>query len=116
MCNLKSPLTDVTLTPGLTLHVGAEASGSAAALTGRGFDTPFRGNPFGPPPGYCRFPLSGSLSGSVVTLSGAVTFSNDPTLVTTTVTITADASTGVITFDFGTLTLTGTGSVIVAHP
>ncbi len=48
---------DVTLAPGLTLQVGAHASGPAHALSGQGFDSPFRGNPFGspPPPGYCRF-------------------------------------------------------------
>lgn len=106
---------DVTLAAGFTVHVGAAASGSAVALTGQGFDTPFRGNLTGTP-GYCRFPLTGSLSGSVVTLSGAVTFSSDPTFVGVPVTITADGSTGGITFDFGPFTLTGTGSVVVAHP
>lgn len=105
---------DVTLS-GFTVHVGARAAGTAAALTGLGFDSP--GKPPGAvPPGYCRFPLTGSVAGSVVTLSGAVTFSSDPSLVGTAVTITANASTGAIVFTFGGLVLTGTGSVLIAHP
>ena len=108
---------DVTLAPGLTLHVAAHASGPAGALSGQGFDSPFRGNPFGspPPPGYCRFPLTGSLVGSVLALSGNVAFSNDPSLLGIPVSITANALTGSIIFDFGSDTLTGTGSVVVAH-
>ncbi len=115
-----SPMTVVTISgavtiPGFTTQVRAQAAGTAAALTGLGSDSP--GKPPGVvPPGYCRFPLTGSVASGVVTLRGTVTFSNDPSLVGTTVTITADASTGGITFVFGTLTLMGTGSVVVAHP
>ncbi len=110
----------VTLTgvPGFTptLQMGAHASGPAGSLTGQGFDSPFRGNPTATtPPGYCRFPLTGSLVGSVVTLTGTVSFSNDPTNLGVPVTIIADASTGAITFDFGSFVLTGTGSVVIAH-
>lgn len=115
-----SPKTAVTISgdvtvAGFTVHLGAQASGTSTALTGFGFDSP--GKPPGAvPPGYCRFPLTGSFASNVVTLSGAVTFSPDPSLLGTAVTITANASTGAITFDFGGTVLAGTGSVLVAHP
>ncbi len=50
---------------------------------------------------------------SVVTLSGAVTKSTDPSLVGISVTVIGDASTGAITFVFDGLTLTGTGTVAI---
>lgn len=108
----------VSLGPGFTLEVGAAASGPAGSLTGQGFDSPFRGNPAGspPPPGYCRFDnLAGSLSGGIVTLNGSVTFSNDPSLVGTPVSLVGNTNTGAITFVFGPFTLNGTGSVRVAN-
>ncbi len=68
----------VTLAPGLSLQVTAAASGtSASSLSGQGVDSTFHGNPGGPPPGTCGFPLTGSVSGSVVTLSGAVRSRNE---------------------------------------
>lgn len=102
--------------PGLTVHLGAAASGPAGALTGAGFDAPAIGSGVsGAPgnPGFCEFPLTGSVSAGVVTLSGAVKESSTPTLIGTPVTITANPSTGSITFVFGPFTLTGTGSVSV---
>ncbi|MCI0330332.1 MAG: hypothetical protein L0196_05185 [candidate division Zixibacteria bacterium] len=107
---------NVTLAEGFTLQVGATASGPSNALVGQGFDSPFRGNPTATtPPGYCRFPLTGSASGNVVSLSGNVSFSNDPSNLGVAVSITADASTSAITFVFGPFTLTDTGSVVIAH-
>ncbi len=102
--------------PGLTVHLGAAASGPAGALTGAGFDAPTIGSGVsGAPgnPGFCEFPLAGSVSAGVVTLSGAVKESSEPTLIGIPVTITANSSTGSITFVFGPFTLTGTGSVSV---
>jgi hypothetical protein len=111
---------NVTIVPGqglpaFTVRVGAHASGPANGLTGRGFDTPFQGNPTGTP-GYCRFDvLTGSLVGDLLTLTGTVAFSSDPSLVGIRASITANSSTGAITFNFGGIILTGTGSVVVAH-
>jgi hypothetical protein len=53
--------------------------------------------------------------GTTLTLTGTVALSTDPSLVGTVATITADTSTGAITFNFGGIILTGTGSVVVAH-
>ncbi len=104
----------VTLAPGLSLQVTAAASGtSASSLSGQGIDSTFHGNPGGPPPGTCGFPLTGSVSGGVVTLSGAVTRSTNPSLVGIPVTVIGDASTGAITFLFDGFTLTGTGTVVI---
>lgn len=105
---------------GLTLQVGAIASGPVDSLSGQGFDAPTPGKPAvpGTPAGYCRIDLTtGSLSGDVVTLSGSVEFSNDPVNnpVGTPVSYTADASTGEITFDFAGFIFTGTGTVRIAH-
>ena len=101
--------------PAFTVRVGAHASGPADALAGSGFDSPFPGNPTGTP-SYCRFDtLTGSLVGNQLTLTGTVGFSTDPSLVGTPATITANVSTGAITFNFGGVVLTGTGSVVVAH-
>ena len=47
--------------------------------------------------------------------SGSVSFSIDPTLVGIQATITANIATGSVTFNFGGIILTGTGSVVVAH-
>ncbi len=102
--------------PGLTVHLGAAASGPAGALKGAGFDSPAMGSgASGAPgnPGVCEFPLTGSVSAGVVTLSGAVKESSEPNLIGILVKITANSSTGSITFDFGPFTLTGTGSVNV---
>lgn len=99
---------------GAVVQVGAHARGPAGSLTGQGFDT--SGKPGGVvPPQYCRFPLTGSVSGDVVTLLGAVTFSPDPTLIGAPVVITANAATGAITFNFAGFIATGTGSVVIAH-
>ncbi len=97
---------------GVTVTVRAHATGSTSSLVGAGTDSPpfpgVSGNP-----GACQFPLAGSVSGSTVTLSGAVTQSSIPSFVTTPVGITASASTGAITFTFGPFTLTGTGTVVI---
>lgn len=105
---------------GLTLQVGAVASGQVGSLSGQGFDAPTPGAPAvpGTPAGYCRIDLTtGTLSGDVVSLSGSVEFSNDPIAnpVGTPVSYTADASTGEITFDFAGFIFTGTGTVRIAH-
>ena len=99
---------------GLPLHVGAQASGPAGTLNGQGFDIPPR-RAFGIPIGYCRIPLVGTLVGDVVTLSGNVSFSNDPDNVGVPVTFTANTMTGVITFDFGPFTFIGSGRVRVSE-
>ncbi len=112
---------DVTFegVPGLLpLHVGAQASGPAGSLAGRGFDLPPGPKVFGEPGdpvGYCRIPLEGSLDGTVVTLSGNVILAHNPGDVGVPVTFTADASNGSITFDFGPFTFEGTGRVRIAH-
>lgn len=99
---------------GAVVQIGAHARGPAGSLSGQGFDTP--GKPGGVvPPGYCHFPLTGSVSGDNVTLSGTVTFSPDPTLIGASVEITANAATGAITFNFGGFIGAGTGSVVIAH-
>ena len=112
---LASDMTVVTISgrvAGGTLQVGAHALGTASSLTGLGFDSPIPGHP----KGYCRISLTGFLSGSVVTLSGAVIFSTVPSFVGTPVTFIGNASTGAITFNFGGTILTGTGSVVIASP
>ena len=109
------------VTPGLgTIFVTAQASGpTSGTLTGQGHDGPPNGSgASGAPgnPGVCPFPLTGSLSGSVVTLSGTVSFSSNPAFVGAPVSITANASTGAITFNFAGFIFTGTGSVVVRQP
>jgi len=103
---------------GFPLHVGAQASGPpAGSLSGQGFDVPTGASSFGPPggpPGYCRIPLTGTLAGNVVTLSGVVSFAHNPGDVGVPVTFTADASDGSITFDFGGFIFEGTGRVRIA--
>ena len=98
----------------VTAIVGAHVEGSATALSGFGSDNAIKGNPLDEH-GYCRFPLTGSLSGSVATLSGVINFSNNPAFLGVPVTIVADAATGSIEFDFGTVVLIGTGQVVIAH-
>lgn len=94
---------------GLTLSVQAQAHGAtAASLSGQGMDNSVAGGK-----GYCTIPLTGSVAGNVATLSGTVSFSNDPANLGVPVTFTADASTGAITFDFGGFIFTGNGSVNV---
>ncbi len=112
---LASDMTVVTISgrvAGGTLQVGAHASGTAGSLSGLGFDSPIPGTP----KGYCRIALTGSLAGSVATLSGPVIFSTVPSFVGTPVTFIGDASTGSITFNFGGSIFTGTGSVVIASP
>ncbi len=111
---------DVTFegVPGLLpLHVGAQASGPAGSLTGQGFDLPPGPKVFGEPGdpvGYCRIPLTGTLVGTTVTLSGVVNFAHNPGDLGVPVNFTADASTGFITFDFGGFIFEGTGRVRIA--
>jgi hypothetical protein len=107
----------VTSTPGafpflVTLTVGAHAKGSATALSGFVFDNAI-GNPLDEHD-YCLAPVTGSLSGSVVTLTGVTTFSNNPTLFGVPVRLVADAATGSIEYDFGPFVFTGTGQVVIA--
>ncbi len=110
---------NVTTPPGpnaFSVHLGAVARGPADALTGTGFDAPPIGSGASSAPGnpgFCVFPLTGSVSAGVVTLSGAVRESSMKTLIGTPVMVTADTSNGSITFCFGGLMLTGTGSVTV---
>ena len=114
---ISGAVTETTVFSGFKLHVQARVSGPAGSLTGQGSDSP-------PGKGYCRFPLTGSLVGDVVTLSGVTTFTNsDTTPVGVPVTFVANASTGDITwtFDVGAviaggpfLIFTGTGSVVIA--
>ena len=99
----------VTLAPGFSLQLTANASGTPSSLSGQGLDSTFHGHI--PPPGTCEFPLTGSVTGNVVTLTGTVTQASDKTLIGTAVSIVADASTGAITFHFGGFVLTGTGQV-----
>lgn len=105
---------------GLTLQIGATASGPGRSLSGQGFDAPTPGTPVvpGTPAGYCRIDLpTGSVSGDVVSLSGSVEFSNDPAAnpVGTPVSYTANADTGEIIFDFAGFIFTGTGELLIAH-
>ncbi len=106
---------------GPTLHVSAQASGATASLNGHGVDSTFHGNPGGLPPGTCTFrSLTGSLSGSTVTLAGLVSTSTNPALVGVAAIFQGDASTGDIAFTFdtggavgGPFVLTGTGVVLI---
>ena len=101
---------EVTLAPGFSLQLTANASGTPSSLSGQGVDSTFHQGPVSPP-GTCEFPLTGSVTGNVVTLTGTVTQASDKTLIGTPVSIVADASTGAITFHFGGFVLTGTGNV-----
>jgi hypothetical protein len=94
---------------GFLLHVQAHADGAGlASLSGQGTDNFVdHGNQFG----LCIEPLTGSVSGSTVTLSGTTTFANNPSDIGVPVTFIADASTGAITWIFDGLTFTGTGIV-----
>ncbi len=115
---ISGDLTGVDDVAGLPIHVGARASGPADSLEGQGFDVPPGPKAFGEPGdpvGYCRIPLTGTLAGNVVTLSGNVIFAHNPGDVGVPVTFTADASNGSITFDFGPFTFEGTGRVRIAH-
>ncbi len=94
---------------GILIHVQAHADGdSLASLSGRGTDNFIdHGNQFG----LCIAPLTGSASGSTVTLRGTTTFANNPSDIGVPVIFIADASTGAITWIFDGLTFTGTGIV-----
>ncbi len=94
--------------------VRADASGSASSLVGAGSDNPpFPFTPPGANPGVCQFPLTGSILGSTVTLSGTVTQASISAFIGTPVGFSANAATGAITFTFGPFTFTGTGTVVI---
>jgi len=95
-----------------TVTVRAHASGTPSSLSGGGTDSPPPNSSTGNP-AVCQFPLGGSTDGTTVTLSGTVTQSSTPSAIGTPVVITADASTGAITFNFGGTILTGTGTVVI---
>lgn len=96
----------------VVVEVQANAKGSPTALSGRGMDTPVHsGSDF--VPGECTFPLEGSISGDIITLTGVVTQASNPDDLGTLVAVIADSSTGEIEFDFGPFVLTGTGNVVV---
>jgi hypothetical protein len=96
-----------------TVSVRAHASGSMASLSGGGTDSP--PPPPSPPgnPAVCQYLLTGLVSGDVVTLSGTVTQSSVSAEIGTPVTFIATASTGAITWTFGGVPFTGTGTVVV---
>ncbi len=102
---------DVSLS-GSVIQVVAQVRGPASSLSGQGSDTP-RTPPAGSNPGFCQFPLTGSVSGSLVTLSGTVTISSNPSFIGAPVTINADAGTGSIIFNFAGFVFTGTGRVVI---
>jgi hypothetical protein len=93
-----------------TVSVRAHASGITSSLSGGGTDSPPPNIPPGNP-AVCQWPLTGSVSGSVVMLVGTVTQSSVRAEIGTPITLTADASTGAITWTFGGFPLTGTGTV-----
>jgi hypothetical protein len=93
-----------------SVSVRAHASGTTTLLSGGGTDSPPPNIPPGNP-AVCQWPLTGSVSGSVVKLAGTVTQSSVRAEIGTAVTLTADASTGAITWTFGGFPLTGTGTV-----
>ncbi len=98
-----------------TVTVRAHASGTASSLSGGGTDSPPpAASPHGNP-GVCQFPLAGSTDGTTVTLSGTVTQSSIHSLIGLPVTITADTSTGFITFHIGPFTVSGTGTVVIRN-
>ncbi len=96
---------------GITFHVQAQASGSSSSLSGQGISSPLA-NSVGPG-NTARFPLTGSVSGSTVTLTGSIAFSPNAANIGMPIAITADSSTGYIEFDFGLTKFTGTGSVVI---
>ena len=95
---------------GFTVSIRAHASGTTTSLSGGGTDSPPPNVPPGNP-AVCQWPLTGSVSGSVVSLTGTVTQSSVRAEIGTPITLTADASTGAITWTFGPFPLTGTGTV-----
>src|SRR5438093_13255405 len=103
--NVTGQLTQVSgpdLGPGFVLKVGGHAQGTADDLSGWATDVQVKGNPAGRAGtrgSYCLSPVDGSLVGSVVTLEGAVTFTNSTLpLIGVEVELIADASTGEITY------------------
>ncbi len=97
-----------------SVTVRADATVTGSSLVGAGTDNPpFPFTPPGANPGVCHFPLTGSILGSTVTLSGAVTQSSAPTAIGIPVGISADAATGAITFTFAGIPFTGTGTVAI---
>ncbi len=101
-------------TAAVTVSVEAFATGNPSSLAGGGMDSNPHGGALGLPPDTCTFPLTGSISGTMITLSGTVTQSTNPTLVGTPVTLMGDAQAGSITFVFDGLTLKGIGTVVIA--
>lgn len=93
-----------------TVSVRAHASGTTSSLSGSGTDAPPPNTPPGNP-AVCQWPLTGSVSDNVVTLVGVVAQSSVRAEIGTHVTLTADASTGAITWTFAGFPLTGTGTV-----
>jgi hypothetical protein len=108
-------LSGVVTGPDGIFTVRAEASGTTASLSGGGTDSPPPGP--APPgnPGVCHFRLTGFITGTVVTLSGVFDQSSLKSLIGLPVVITADASTGAITFAVaGGTPDTGTGAVTIS--
>ncbi len=106
-------LSGVVTGPAGTFTIRAEASGSTSSLSGDGTDSPPPGASGNP--GVCHFTLTGSISGTVVTLSGAFDQSSIPSLIGLPIVITADASTGSLIFSVagGAIIETGTGTVTI---
>ena len=98
---------------GLSVSVRAHASGTVSSLSGGGTDSPPSIPSPSANPAVCQFPLTGSVSGNTVTLAGTVTQSSVGAEIGTPVTFTADASTGTITWTFGGIPFTGTGTVVI---
>jgi hypothetical protein len=98
-----------------TLPISASVSGqSSSSLSGAGIDgSQCIGAPSFPP-AECVWALTGSVAGSVVTLTGTVVQSSDHNgEVGTPVMLTANGSTGTVVWTFGGLTFTGTGTVAI---
>lgn len=103
----------------IPVYLSAQASGPAGALTGMGVTHSSTG------PTY-RFDLSGAVDESAVTLSGTIYKSTASFLIGTPVSLTADASTGEVTYNLGplvagvfagqTLVFSGPGVVRIVPP
>ncbi len=114
--NIAGQLSGTIGTTTVMISVEAHATGSPSSLTGAGVDSSAHAGTLLSligAPGECTWKLtSGSTDGTSVTLSGTVVQSTG-SFVGTHVSIMADASTGAITFHFGTLVFTGTGTVVM---
>jgi len=106
---------------GVSFTVEANVRGTVSALEGRGVISPFHGEVLSVGLRECRFSLVGSISGSVVTLTGQAL--DDDTCFGSTfpgpITVTGDASSGAISlsrsedFDAYFGLGTGTGTVVI---